>query len=185
MTIDFNGNLQMLKWIKNILTQINKNKIGKAKITPLKSIYRWSLHGKNAEYFFDIFSNIDSYKIERKWKTENGLKVYNLNDYVRGWFIGKFLPSVFITDKFEIGIKEYKKGDTEARHYHKEAIEFTCITTGFVRMNGVVYGKNEIIIIDKKEDTNFEALTDCVTVVVKIPSVKNDKYMGEYKDDKI
>lgn len=104
------------------------------------------------------------------------MEVFNLKNMVKGWFIGNFEPSLFLTDDFEIAVKEYKAGDCEKKHYHKVAEEFTVIISGDVEMNQVKYSKNDIIKIFKNESTDFKALTDVVTVVVKIPCSKNDKY---------
>ncbi len=46
-------------------------------------------------------------------------------------------------------------------------------------MNGVEYGQDSIIEIQPGESTDFEALTDTITFVVKIPAVSGDKYLGE------
>ena len=100
----------------------------------------------------------------------------NLNNFIKGWFIGNFEPTLFTTDSFEIAIKRYKAGDKENRHHHKIATEFTIIVDGEVEMNGVKYIKDDIIIIKPNESTDFYCLTDVVTTVVKVPCVKNDKY---------
>jgi anti-sigma factor ChrR (cupin superfamily) len=100
----------------------------------------------------------------------------NLKNFTKGWFIGNFKPTLFKTKKFEIAIKKYNKGDKEIKHYHKKAIEYTIIIKGWVKMNSDIYKTNDIIIIDKKESTDFEALTNVTTCVIKIPCSKNDKY---------
>ena len=38
-----------------------------------------------------------------------------LNTFTRGWFLGKFDPSIIKTD-FEVAVKEYKAGDHEKAH---------------------------------------------------------------------
>jgi hypothetical protein len=43
-------------------------------------------------------------------------------------------------------------------------------------MNGVLYERDSILEIHPGEVTDFEALTDVVTVVVKVPAVPGDKY---------
>ena len=43
-------------------------------------------------------------------------------------------------------------------------------------MNDSVYEAGDIVLIEPGEDTDFEALTDVTTVVVKAPSVMGDKY---------
>ena len=103
------------------------------------------------------------------------MKIFNLNNTVKGWFIGDFDPSLY-KDNFEVGVKKYKKGDKEQSHYHKYSKEFTVIVTGIVKMNGIVYEKDSIIQINENEKTDFECLEDSITVVVKTSSIKGDKY---------
>jgi|TARA_B100001094_G_scaffold324892_1_gene378273 hypothetical protein len=102
---------------------------------------------------------------------------HNLKDMIGGWFIGDFDPSVWKTSAFEVAVKEYKAGDKEPKHLHKIAVEFTVIVRGKVLMNGVEHGEGDIIRIDTGKATDFEALEDTITVVVKRPSVAGDKYI--------
>ncbi len=95
---------------------------------------------------------------------------------IKGWFIGNFEPSLYKTNDVEVGIKKYNAGDYENFHYHKIATEFTVIVSGTVEMNGIQYGENDIIKIVPEVLTNFKALTDVITVVVKLPGANNDKY---------
>ncbi len=101
----------------------------------------------------------------------------NLTNFTKGWFIGNFEPTLFNTDDFEIAVKHYKLGDYEPSHYHKISTEFTVIVEGTVLMNDIEYTKNDIITINPNEVTDFNCLTDVTTVVVKIPSSKDDKYI--------
>ena len=105
-----------------------------------------------------------------------GQEKYKLEDMIKGWFIGNFEPSLYKTNDVEVGIKKYSAGDFENSHYHKIATEFTVIISGTVEMNGVQYFENEIIKIIPGVITNFTAITDVVTVVVKLPGAINDKY---------
>ena len=100
---------------------------------------------------------------------------HNINNFFKGWFIGKFEPTLLDTDLFEVAIKRYKEGDSEERHLHKIAREFTVIITGKVIMDGKEYIEDDIIVIEPNESTDFKCLTDVVTLVVKTPCVKNDK----------
>jgi hypothetical protein len=104
------------------------------------------------------------------------LEKYKLEDMIKGWFIGNFEPSLYKTNDVEVGIKKYNAGDYENFHYHKIATEFTVIVSGTVEMNGIQYGENDIIKIVPEVLTNFKALTDVITVVVKLPGANNDKY---------
>lgn len=105
------------------------------------------------------------------------MKTAKLNEMIKGWFIGNFNPSLFKTNDVEVAVKEYKKGDHEGLHYHKIATEYTCIISGRVKMNGIEYGKGDIVVMEPGEATDFECLEDDTTnVVVKIPGANNDKY---------
>jgi len=104
------------------------------------------------------------------------MKKFNLKHMIKGWLIGSFIPTLLDTEEFELAIKRYKKGDYDKNHYHIIATEYTIIVSGKVKMNGEIYEQDDIIIISPKENTDFEALEDSVTVVVKYPGVPNDKY---------
>ena len=106
------------------------------------------------------------------------MEQHNLNDFINGWFIGNFKPTLLKTTNFEVGIKRYKVGDSESTHHHKISTEYTIIVEGEVEMNGTKYVKDDIITIQPNEYTNFKCITDVVTVVVKTPSVNNDKYIN-------
>lgn len=100
----------------------------------------------------------------------------DLRTMTKGWFIGPFTPTAFHTEQFECAIKRYQAGESEGRHLHRIATEYTVIVSGQVRMNGVVYGPDAIIEIPPGHATDFEALSDTVTVVVKVPAALGDKY---------
>jgi len=104
--------------------------------------------------------------------------VYKLEEMTKGWFVGAFAPTAFNTDVAEVAVKVYKSGDREDRHHHKVATELTLVLSGEVRMNGATYREGDIIRIEPGESTDFEALTDVTTVVVKVPSMVGDKYPG-------
>lgn len=104
------------------------------------------------------------------------MKSFRLDDMTKGWFVGNFDPVVLRTEAAEVAMKSYTAGTKEARHMHKVAPEVTLIATGRVRMSGVEYGAGDIVLIEPGEATDFEALTDVTTVVVKVPSVAGDKY---------
>jgi mannose-6-phosphate isomerase-like protein (cupin superfamily) len=106
------------------------------------------------------------------------MKKFNLSEFTKGWFIGDFTPTLLNTLDFEISIKRYKAGDIESRHHHKIATEYTVIVDGEVTMNGSVFKTNDIVIINPNESTDFVCLTDVTTVVVKTPSIKDDKFNG-------
>jgi quercetin dioxygenase-like cupin family protein len=105
------------------------------------------------------------------------MKKHKLKEMFKGWVVGNFNPSCYKTDEVEVAVKEYKKGDKEPSHYHKIATEITVIVSGIVLMNSIEYKAGDIITIEPGESTNFEALSDVVTTVIKVPCVKDDKYI--------
>ena len=102
---------------------------------------------------------------------------------VKGWFVGNFDPTLIKTNDVEVAVKKYKKGDQEDKHYHKIATEITVIVSGKVKMNNVEYSEGEIIVIEPNEATDFYALENTVTTVVKYPGANDDKYLGEPTHD--
>ncbi|NBU82763.1 MAG: hypothetical protein EBS55_14065 [Flavobacteriaceae bacterium] len=105
------------------------------------------------------------------------MKINKLNEMFRGWLVGNFEPSLYKTDDVEVAVKRYNAGDKEEKHYHKVATEITVVVSGMVLMNGVTYSSGDIITIQPGEATDFEALSDSITTVVKLPCVKDDKYI--------
>ena len=105
------------------------------------------------------------------------MKLFVLKDMCKGWFVGDFEPTALKTKEFEVAVKEYRAGDSEAPHFHKVAIEITLIVSGEIMMNNVKLGPGSIILLDPMEEAKFFACTDVVTVVVKTPSIANDKYL--------
>jgi quercetin dioxygenase-like cupin family protein len=105
------------------------------------------------------------------------MKLHKLKDMFRGWVVGNFEPSLYKTDDVEVAVKNYKAGEIDEKHYHKIATEITIISDGKVRMNDTIYGSGDIITIEPGEATDFEALEDTTTTVIKIPCVKDDKYI--------
>ena len=95
---------------------------------------------------------------------------------VKGWFVGDFDPSLFKTKDVEVAVKRYLKDEYEPTHHHKIATEITVIIEGAVLMNGERYVKNDILVIEPGFQTDFRALENTTTAVVKIPGASNDKY---------
>ncbi len=105
------------------------------------------------------------------------MEAYNLSDMVKGWFVGGFTPTVHQTEDVEVAVKHYRAGDNEVAHYHKIATEITVVVEGRIRMNGVYYVKGDMIKLEPGEATDFWAISDSITVVVKHPGAKDDKWL--------
>jgi len=109
------------------------------------------------------------------------MKVFNLNSFKGGWFVGDFEPAIFRAQGFEVGIKHYASGVEEPLHVHKVATEITVIVSGRAKVNGKIYEAGQIIVLAPGEPAKFETLAATITAVVKVPSAPNDKYLLEEK----
>jgi hypothetical protein len=103
----------------------------------------------------------------------------NIKDFVGGWFIGNFEPSILKTSTFEVGLKIHPKGEKWDVHYHKIAVEYNLLVSGSMTVNGKLYNSGDIFILDRNEVCSPEFLEDCTIVTVKVPSVIGDKYVVE------
>jgi hypothetical protein len=105
------------------------------------------------------------------------MRVLQLKDMKKGWFVGNFSPSALLSEDFEVGVKKYNAGDYEVSHYHRIATEITVIVEGAVKMNGNTYLSGTIVIVEPGQSTDFLAITNTITTVIKYPSIINDKYL--------
>jgi len=108
------------------------------------------------------------------------MKKLNLDDMLKGWFVGPFSPVALFTNACEVAVKKYPAGYKEAAHYHKVATEVTLILSGSVFMCESHWSDGDIIVLEPRETTSFEVFTDTTCVVVKIPGVVDDKYPAHY-----
>ena len=105
------------------------------------------------------------------------MKKYDLKNMTLGWFIGNFEPSIFKTADFEIAIKRFKSGEVEPQHYQKISKEITVIVSGKVEIAKQLFIENDIVEIDPFEVADFRAITDCILIAIKLPSLPNDKFL--------
>ena len=105
------------------------------------------------------------------------MEKYLLENFINGWFIGNFQPTILDTEKFEVAVKKYRKGDSEEIHHHKIANEYSIIISGLFKMNDEVCKEGDIFLVKPNEPIHFFCLEDGITLVIKVPSVKGDKYI--------
>lgn len=105
------------------------------------------------------------------------MKIYKLNDMVRGWFIGNFEPSVLRTEGFEVGVLIHKKNEDWAGHYHKIATEYNVLLSGKMSINGIMIEEGDIFVIEPNQSAFPVFMEDCKVLCVKVPSVIGDKYI--------
>lgn len=105
------------------------------------------------------------------------MKIANIVDFYRGWFIGNFEPSILKTEDFEVGLLIHKKDEYWAPHYHNVATEYNLLIEGEMEINGRAFVPGDIFIIEKGEVAEPKFYTDCKVLVIKVPSVNGDKYV--------
>lgn len=104
-----------------------------------------------------------------------------IEEFFRGWFIGDFEPSILRTKDFEVGLLTHTKGEYWAPHYHKEAIEYNVLISGLMSIvhedgSATCLAPGDVFAFEKSEISEPHFHEDCTVLVVKVPSVKGDKY---------
>lgn len=94
----------------------------------------------------------------------------------RGWFIGHWANALIKTEQFEIAHGFNPAGDHSPNHFHKEALEISLITSGKAEVNGEIFNAGEGFIMEPGDRCECHYIEDTYTLVVKTPSVTNDKY---------
>lgn len=105
------------------------------------------------------------------------MKKYKLDQFTRGWLVGDFAPSIIHTKSFEFMVRFYKAGEKEQKHIHKVADEITVIINGRFLIDGQTLIKGDVIHLLPGDSIDFECLENGANAVIKIPSVKGDKFI--------
>lgn len=103
---------------------------------------------------------------------------HRLEDMIGGWFVGAFTPTLAHCEAAEVAVQHFAAGRVEAEHHHLAATEITVLVSGRAIMCGREIVAGDILVLPPGTATSFTALEDCVTAVVKTPSVPGDKYPG-------
>jgi len=104
------------------------------------------------------------------------MRITKLTDYVRGWFIGNFSPTVLNTKDFEVGVLTHLKDEKWPAHYHKESVEYNVLVTGKMIVHGKELNSGDVFVFEKGEIADPIFLEDCTVVCVKVPSIPSDKF---------
>lgn len=104
------------------------------------------------------------------------MNVTKIVDYVRGWFIGDFEPTILRTKDFEVGVLTHPKGEQWPPHYHKESVEYNVLISGKMVVQGKELNSGDVFVFEKGEIADPVFLEDCTVVCVKVPSIPSDKF---------
>ena len=103
------------------------------------------------------------------------MKQAHIKDFVKGWFVGNFEPSLLKAD-FEVGVAKHKAGEFHQDHFHKRAIEINVVLEGRMTINGEEFGPGDIFVLHPYEVSQAEFITDVTVVIVRDRSDPSDKY---------
>lgn len=113
------------------------------------------------------------------------MKIYDHLDLKEGWIVGDFEPSIFKNEHVAVAHHFRRAGHRGDKHTHKVATELTYVISGRVIASGQEFGAGEIFIYSPGEIADVRFLEHTDLIVIKWPSVPDDKYMMEdVKDEK-
>lgn len=139
------------------------------------------LNGPDAGYAFlsgalDIKTfPVDTYLLRHTVSSELLQRDIQINEYVRGWLIGNFEPSIMKTTEYEIGIMSHFTGEHHGFHYHQHLTEFNILLSGKILLNNIPINAGTIFIMNKNIIACSKFLEDCKILCIKVPSVPGDK----------
>ncbi len=105
------------------------------------------------------------------------MKIMKMSDMRGGWFVGNFSPAAHRTISCEIAFKIHLKGEKWDIHYHKLAREINYLIRGKMTIGNETLCAGDIFVIETDEIADPKFLEDCELIVVKIPSIPDDKYI--------
>tara|TARA_R110002020_G_scaffold46539_25_gene132443 strand:- start:714 stop:1034 length:321 start_codon:yes stop_codon:yes gene_type:complete len=105
------------------------------------------------------------------------MKLYNIKDFTNGWMVGDFEPSIYKNPHVEVAHHFHEKGLVGEKHTHKIGTELTYILRGALIASGKELKTGDIFIYEPYDIASVEFLEDTDLVVIKWPSVPDDKYM--------
>ena len=99
-----------------------------------------------------------------------------LTDYIGGWLIGNFNPSIVKTKDCEVAVKFVKAGTIGDNHYHKKSDEYTVILSGRAIDNEIEYIQGDIIEIKRNMKNKTIFVDDSIILSIKTDTDTNDKF---------
>ena len=103
------------------------------------------------------------------------MDIFKISNMTGGWFVGDFEPTCYKTSNFEICYKIHKKGEVWDTHYHKVGTEINYLIKGEMKIQNKILKSGDIFILYPFEIADPIFIEDCEIIIIKTPSVKNDK----------
>jgi len=103
------------------------------------------------------------------------MQKFKITDFEKGWVIGDFKPALLTTKDFEVAVKYHKGGEEYKPHYQEVATEYNVLVSGWMRVNEEDLSPGDVFVFEPKEVAFPKFITDVIVLVVKVPSLPNDK----------
>ena len=108
------------------------------------------------------------------------MEIRKLSEFVGGWFVGDFQPTLLRTADFEVAWKVHTRKEGVAPHLHRRVTEYNLLAHGSMTVNGVLLEERDLFVLHPGERVDVVIHTDEVHVVcVKVPSDPTDKELCE------
>jgi hypothetical protein len=107
------------------------------------------------------------------------MKKHRIEDFLGGWIVGDFSPSIFRNPYLEVSVKRFNSGDSELAHSQIVATELTVVVSGKVVLNGQLLVTGDILEISPGEVGSFECIEAADIVCIKWPSIPSDKVLAK------
>lgn len=103
------------------------------------------------------------------------MRMFRIEDMVRGWFVGGFQPTAWHTMGFEVGYRVHPKDSPNDDHYHTTVTEINLIVSGHMTIQGKELRTGDIFTLEPWEITNPVFHEDTGIVCVKVPSMDDKR----------
>ncbi len=103
------------------------------------------------------------------------MKVGRITEFVEGWLLGNFEPSLFRTETIEIAIKRFNAGEEHYCHFQGRATELTVVIEGKIELGGVTLERDEYLRLEPREHGTLKVWENSTVLSVKFPSIPGDK----------
>ncbi len=107
------------------------------------------------------------------------MKIGNISTTHKGWLVGDFPKAIFRTQDFEVAHHSHREGEIGQIHTHHHSTELTYIVSGLLIASGYVLGAGHTFIYEPYEIAEVEFMKDTELIVIKWPSVPDDKHTFE------
>ena len=103
------------------------------------------------------------------------MKNDKLDNYISGWIVGNFCPTLVNRSDIEISIKTFHQYEYSGFFYRRRDTEYVIVIEGCIVSNGVKYGKGDILVISPSEIIDLFPIVETVCALIKTPGGKTDK----------